>query len=100
MPSVQNATPGQRRALATFLETDQYLAGALTLAYTLRKHGNALPMIMYTPEGMGELSPVSRDLAECAGWQVREVEGIIPDRDASEQFRHEYFLRMHVIVWT
>jgi hypothetical protein len=60
------------------------------LAYTLRKHGNALPMIMYNIVGLGQLSPIARELAACAGWQIRDVKGIEPFKETSEAFHHQY----------
>jgi hypothetical protein len=89
LPSVRNAAPLRRRALATFLQNDEYLAAALTLAYTLRKHGNALPLIMFTIEGLGQLSPAARQLVECAGWQIREWKGIKPYKDTHPSFHHQ-----------
>jgi hypothetical protein len=99
MPSVRDAKPVPRRALATFLQNDAYLAGALTLAYTLRKHGNVLPMMMYNIRGLGQLSPVARELAECAGWQIREVEGIAPYKETAEVFHHQCALPPLNLSW-
>jgi hypothetical protein len=90
LPAVRGVTPPPRRALVTFLQNDRYLAAVLTLAYTLRKHGNALPMILYTIKGLTELSPVSRGLVECAGWQIREWKGIEAYKTPAKEFLHLY----------
>jgi hypothetical protein len=88
LPAVRDAQPVPRRAIATFLQNDQYLASALTLAYSLRQHGNGLPLVMFTIEGLGQLSPVAVKLAECAGWQIRMWKNIEPYKATTKQFHH------------
>jgi hypothetical protein len=55
----------------------RYLAGVLTLAYSLRKHGNALPLIVMHLDD-GRLSRASLRAVERAGWTLRAVERIAP----------------------
>ena len=88
LPEVQDVSRAPRRALASFLQNDAYLAGALTLAYTLRKHGNALPLLLFTLKG-GELSPAARSVAERAGWRMREWEPIAAFKPTSGTFKHQ-----------
>jgi hypothetical protein len=90
LPTVRDTVPVPRRALATFLQNDKFLAGALALAYSLRRHGNSLPMILYTIEGLGQLSPAARRAVECAGWQIREWKNIKPYQAPAMQFVHLY----------
>ena len=88
LPEVQDVSRAPRRALASFLQNDAYLAGALTLAYTLRKHGNALPLLLFTLKG-GELSPAARSVAERAGWRMRDWEPIAAFKPTSGTFKHQ-----------
>jgi hypothetical protein len=85
LPAVRDGKPPPRWAIATYLQNDDYLAGALTLAYTLRKHGNRLPLIMYTLEGHDQLCPAGQQLAECAGWQLRKWKAIAPFKTLVEK---------------
>jgi hypothetical protein len=84
-PGVRTAKPAARRAIATFVADDDSLAAALTLAYTLRKHGNALPLILFTINGPKHLSPVSRSVLTCAGWHIREWQEIKPFKPVSKE---------------
>ena len=69
--------PPARRALASMLTDNTYLAGVLTLAYSLRSHGNVLPMVLFHLDETS-LAPAAREAAQRAGWQLRVVERIPP----------------------
>jgi hypothetical protein len=91
LPEVRNVQVTPRRAIATFLQNDVYLAGALTLAYSLRKRGNALPLLLFTLKGKGvpTLSPASLDAARHAGWRIRTWAPIGPFKEPAPHFRYQ-----------
>ena len=78
----------QRRAIISFMESDTYLAGALTLAFSLRRHGNVLPLVLcHLPDH--KISPAGQRALQRAGWQLREVQRIPPFREAPDHFKNQ-----------
>jgi hypothetical protein len=61
----------------------------LTLAYTMRLHGNNLPLLLMHFND-DSLSPASREVAVRAGWQLYPVERIAPFKPTGMmQYQHQ-----------
>ena len=87
LPEVRGVAVTPRRAIATLVPAlaVPHLAAVVTLAYSLRQTGNALPLILFYIEG-GELSPVARETVERAGWQLRPLKRVTPFKKTAPRF--------------
>ena len=77
LQEVHDAVIPPRRAIASILPSDAHLAAALTLAYTLRKSGNALPLILFHM-AHAPPAPAVRSAVVHAGWDLRALERVEP----------------------
>lgn len=66
-----------RRAIVSILQDETHLASVLTLAFSLREHGNVLPLVLFH-NTTWTLSDTARDIVELAGWEIRTWERIAP----------------------
>lgn len=77
LPEVLDAVNAPRRAIVSLLPTRHHVAAALTLAYTLRKSGNALPLVLF--HMAHDLPPRAvQDVLTRAGWDLRPLERLEP----------------------
>lgn len=84
---VRDAVVPPRRAIASILPSDAHVAAALTLAYTLRKGGNALPLVLFhmahDPPSVAVRNAVMR-----AGWDLRPLKRVEPFfKDVIERYQ-------------
>lgn len=82
-----DATISPRRAIVSILPSDAHLAAVLTLAYSLRMSGNALPLVLFH---MAHNSPsvAVRKAISKAGWDLRPLERVEPfSRDVADRYK-------------
>ena len=87
LPELRGIAVTPRRAIASIVPAigDPHLAAVVTLAYSLRKSGNALPLVLFYIEG-GGFSPVARAVAERAGWQMRPFNRVEPFKPTQPKY--------------
>ena len=66
-----------RQAVVSILQDETHLASVLTLAFSLRQHGNVLPLVLFH-NTTWTLSDTARDILDFAGWEMRTWERIAP----------------------
>ena len=94
LAEVRGAPVPSRRAIATLVSGDMHVAGVLTLAYSLRKHGNVLPLLLFHTD-TDAFSQASRDVCRRAGWELRVLEGIEPFKPMPERYHDACALTQH-----
>lgn len=87
LSALQSVPVRPRRVIVSMVpaDADPHLAAIVTLAYSLRRAGNALPLVLFYIES-NKFSLAARRTAQRAGWQLRVIERVTPFKETPERF--------------